>query len=377
MIALFLRQNTAIALLTTFFVATSYGAVNQSLIDTFYQNPAELSLVKQAQLLGGDLFIAPKLKFTGSAPGGTGSVTSSVKNNLPYLLSAYRITDRFVLGINITPSGYAHIDWPINSIFSSTSTKTDILYYRSGLQSSYQINDALALGAGVNLETLHLAEVDFVIPGMGNEINKSAGLAYSIDLGLFYKITPKHSLTIAGYTPVSTFGSGTSTLNSTVNHAFRMSITEASVIFVGLQHTLTDKWSLNEKIYWSGWSIQKNLTFENTAAGTSFAVPTNWRDAWSYQVTTRYATTEKIALLGGVMYETNPNPTRTNNVGFPLAASTLISAGLDISFIKTLSTQIVYGYGFLTPNAKINTSKNNGSVSAQVHAATLQFIYKT
>lgn len=92
-------------------------------------------------------------------------------------------------------------------------------------------------------------------------------------------------------------------------------------MYVGLQHLLNDKWSLGEKIYWSGWSIQKNLYFKNTAT-RSFIVPTNWKDVWSYQITTRYAITEKMALLGSVIYETNPNPTPTNSIGYPLAAST-------------------------------------------------------
>ena len=64
------------------FAATSFGAVDQSLIDTFYQNLAELSLVNKVQLMAGDLFIAPKLKFTGNAPGGIGSATSSVSDNV-------------------------------------------------------------------------------------------------------------------------------------------------------------------------------------------------------------------------------------------------------------------------------------------------------
>ncbi len=344
---------TSLSLALTAFVEKTFSAVDQSLNDLFYQNPAELTLINQVQWVAGDLFVEPKLTFTGSAPGGVGSATSKVNNNLPYLLGSYRLSKRFVLGINITPTGYGHTEWPIDSIVSTVSTKTNVLYYRSGIQFGYQLTDKLSVGAGLNLEIIHLEEVDFLIPNLGNQVNKASGYNYTLDIGLFYKINPRHSITAAAYTPVNMVGSGTSTLNTTVSRSYHLGVTEASVVYIGLQHVLSDRWSMVEKIYWSGWSIQKNLHFENTTTG-SFIVPTNWIDVWSYQMATRYATTERIALLGSVIYETNPNPTVTNSIGYPLAASTFISVGLDINLVKKLSTQLLYGYGMFTPKAKIN-----------------------
>ena len=82
----------------------AYSAVDQILNDNFFQNPAELSLVKQKQLIVGNVFIAPNSKFIGVSSGHTGSATSKTSDFLPYMLGAYRINNRFTLGINITPS---------------------------------------------------------------------------------------------------------------------------------------------------------------------------------------------------------------------------------------------------------------------------------
>jgi hypothetical protein len=77
-----------------------------------------------------------------------------------------------------------------------------------------------------------------------------------------------------------------------------------------------------------------------------------------------------------MIYETNPNPTATNSIAYPLAASTFVPAGIDIYLQKHLSAQLVYGYGLLNPKAKINTTFSNGSISTNVQAVFMQFIYQ-
>ena len=152
------------------------------------------------QFIVGNIFISPTFKFKGTTYGVKGSAKSHVNDYLPYFLSAYRVTDRFVLGLNITTIGYGHLDWPINSIVEKSSTLTKVRYERFGLQSSYQITDSLALGVGFNLESNHQYKLNFVIPSQGNQINSITGVNYTGDLGLYYKIDSNNYLTVAGYT---------------------------------------------------------------------------------------------------------------------------------------------------------------------------------
>lgn len=352
-----------------------YCAVDQILNDNFYQNPAELSLINQKQLILGNIFIAPKFKYSGMSSGADGTATSVVNNSLPYVLGSLRANDKIVFGVNVTPSVYGHLNWPLNSIVSPSSTTTNALYYRIGGQFSYQFSNNLSVGIGLNLEDNKYFELNFVVPGLGNEINKISGLNYSADIGLFYKINDRHSFTAVIYSPVNTFGSGTSSLAGQNFNNFSMTISEASVASIGLRHLFTEKWFIEEKIYWSGWSLQKNLVFKNSATG-SYSVPTNWRDVWSFQITTNYSVMEKVGIIGSVMYETNPVPLDTNSIGYPLAASGAISIGVDLSLREGLSTQILYSYGGFIPNSPINNATSFGMINAYFQACVLQFIYK-
>lgn len=355
------------------------AAVDQILNDNFFQNPAELSLIHQFQLLGGNIFIKPKLTFTGTTSLGSGTVISDIQDTLPYLLTDYRINDKWVIGANITPSAYGHLEWPVNSIVSEISTSTDLLYYRYGVQSSYQVTDDLSVGLGLNLESNQHYELNFVVAGMGDQINSITGLNYSIDVGLLYKINSKHAVTAAYYSPVNNVkGYGTSVLSPTINPNLSLNITEASVAFVGLEHHWTDQWFLEEKVYWSGWGIQKNIYFTNTTTGT-YVVPTDWHDTWSFQLLTRYAVTDMFAVLASAIYETNAAPMSTNAIGYPLAPMWGAAAGLDVSLSqlnKHLSIQLIYSYATFDPNSEIDQVSSKGMIAQNAQAGILQFIYK-
>lgn len=338
-------------------------------------NPAELNQVNQFRITGGGVVINPAFLFQGSSYGQYGKAKSNVTDFLPYFLSAYRVNDKIAFGVNATPSAYGHLNWPIESIVSQASTLTKLLYYRYGLQSSYQLTDKLALGAGINIEDNAQYQLNFVVPGQGNQINSVKALNYTYDFGLYYKINAKNYLTVAGYSSVSSTGYGTSSAGKLSSNNFSLNVLEAPVVYAGFQHILNDKWTLAEKVYWSGFSIQKDIVFNNSTTG-SYIVPTNWKDVWSFQVTTRYAMTDHAAIMGAIIYETNTVPLETNAIGYPLAASGAISSGVDILLNKEISVQALYSYGAFLPNSPINNANSVGTVTAYFQAGVLQFIYK-
>ncbi len=375
-----IRSVLLIRLTVVFFLITKSSdalcAVDQILNDNFFMNPAELNLINKLQFIGGGVIINPYFSFSGDSFGQHGTAKSDVTDFLPYLLSAYRLSKKLVIGANVTPSAYGHLNWSVNSIVEQSSTLTRLLYYRYGLQFSYQLNESLALGAGLNLEDNAQYQLNFVVPGQGNQVNSVRTLNCTYDLGLYYKINEKNYVTIAGYSSVSSTGYGSSSTAEIINSDFSLNVLEAPVVYIGLRNILNDSWILSEKIYWSGFSIQKDIIFNNSTSG-SYTIPTDWKDVWSFQVTTRYAIKEKLALLGSIIYETNPVPLSTNAIGYPLAVSGSLSGGVDIALRKDLSIQAIYSYGAFLPNSPINNANSVGTINAHFQAGVLQFIYKT
>ncbi|MFT4060337.1 MAG: outer membrane protein transport protein [Legionella sp.] len=354
---------------------SSNTAVTQILNDDFFQNPAQLSTIHHTQSTAGFVFINPQASFEGTVKEVNGSVRSNVQDTLPYLLTGYRINEHWVIGFNAVPSAYGHLEWPMDSFVSPVSTQTKIVYYRFGVQSSYEINTRWAVGAGFNVEDNARYFTNFAVPSRGNQVNSITDINYTGDLGLYYKINDTNYLSLAGYTQVNTYGQGTSSDILSINPNLSLNVTQAPVIYLGLQHQLTPKWFLSEKIYWSGWSIQHNINFTNTTSGT-YIVPTNWKDVWSFQVTTRYAIKQRITVLSLLSYETNPVPLETNNIGYPLASAGYVSTGLDIALTKDFSLLGVYTYGAYLPNSPISNKNSNGIIHTRVQSMVLQVTYK-
>lgn len=333
-------------------------------------------MVNQHQWILGNQFVSPRFQFKGISSGQVGEATSNPQNALPYMLASYRLSDRFVMGVNIVPSGYGHFDWPIDSIVANDSTKTYLFYYKAIVQSSYQLSNDLAIGLGLNIEDNHRLELDFVVPSQGNQINRISGLNVFPDVGLFYKINSKNYFTAAVYAPLNTYGRGISHTQTIQNNNYSSNIRDAAVIFAGLEQKPNDLWFLEEKIYWSGWSIQNNINFNNTTSGTYMRAAA-WKDVWSFQYNMRYAATEKLALLGGLLYDTNPIDSTTNQIGYPLSSTLSVSGGLDISLWTNFSAQLMYLYSTFVPTAKINAGNTQGTVFADIQGAVLQLTYKT
>lgn len=355
---------------------SSYAAIDEILSDDYYQNPAELSLVNQNHWILGGQFISPEFQFKGTSSGLPGTATSHPNDFLPYLLTAYRFSEKLVMGVNLVPSGYGHFEWPYDSVVAEQSTKTLLLYYKAIIQSSYQLTKKLAMGFGINVENNHCLELDFIVPPYGNQVNRISGINVFPDFGIFYQWTSSLALTAAIYAPLNTYGSGSSHTDTAWNNQYESNIRDAAVAFVGLQQKPNDRWYFQEKIYWSGWNIQKNINFTNTTTG-SYLRPADWKDVWSFQFNTRIATNEKMAILASSLYDTNPINSSTNQVGYPLAATLTLSAGLDFSVKKDLSAQIMYIYSTFTPKAQINNPTTVGTVSANIQSAILQLTYKT
>ena len=369
-------RSRAVIVLLSIGLNTSYAAVDEILNDYYFQNPAELSTIHESQWILGNQYISPEFEFKGISSGQMGTAISNPHDSLPYTLASYRFSDRWVLGLNIVPSGYGHFEWPADSIVAYDSTKTFLLYYKAIIQSSYQVSNNLALGLGLNIEYNYRLQLNFLVPNQGQQSNWITGTNVFPDVGLFYKINAHHFLTAAFYAPLNTNGYGISYTNSMRNTNYSSNFRDAAVVFIGLQQKPNESWFFEEKVYWSGWSIQKGINFTNTTTGT-YIRSADWKDIFSFQLNTRFATTEKVAILAGGLYDTKPINSATNQVGYPLAPTVSLSVGLDLALLSELSLQVNYLYSTFIPLARINAGNSNGTVSANIQGAVLQLTFKS
>lgn len=358
-----------------FFIGKVLASGGQLLNSTFYPNPAEVSKIKTFEFIGGNLFFLPNLSYTGTSYGKTGSAKSSVYDPIPYMYVNYRLSDKWVVGVNMLPSVYGDLRWPADSIVANASVITNVLYYRSGVLTSYQITPDLALGIGFNLERNYL-EVAFMDPYLGFERNKSAGYHFVTDVGITYKFTSKDRISFAYYTPVRYYARGVSRAGTLVNYNYATTNTDAAVSFVNLNHIVNEWWNVSSAVYFSKWDIKRRIVFYNSVSGDAI-LPAHWRNVWSFLLINQYIISDKTSFTWQVLYETNPaNRASYNYVGFPLSSALGFSANFEFKIYKDFYVKVIGSYSTFAPNARINNSHNNGSISANIYTGALEGAYR-
>lgn len=357
------------------FCLDTLAAVTEMLGDTFFGNPAELTLTPKMKITAGTMYANTILDFKGTHLGNDGSAKSRANDYLPYVLLGYRYNDKLVFGFNVTPRGYGHLKYDPNSLVSSSSIETNILIYEISPRVGYQLTKTLAVGAG--LDIFHSRKVDLSndVIGQGILVNSSNGTRVGADIGLFYKLNPKNFLSLAFFSPAIFQTTGISYINTNVTHSYSQLYQDAAVTYLGLTHILNAKWTLFEKIYWSGWSIKKRFYFKNTIIG-SYIVPADWKDTWSFQLGSRYAVNSCLGVLGVVNYDTNPvGSSAKNYVAYPVGSAAAFALGVDWTLQKDLTALLAYGYVWFVPKVPIRTTIDQGSISLSSNSITLQLTY--
>jgi len=358
-------------ILLLFITCNIFAAGGQLLNSTFFPNPSEIAKINKFELISGNLFFVPTLTFNGSSHGKTGSAYSSVYDPIPYLYTNYRIDDKWVVGLNMIPSVYGDLSWPVDSVVSNGAIMSDVLFYRSGVLTSYQITQDLALGIGINIERL-FSQITFIDKTVGFQRSKSSGYDYVTDFGLNYKLTSKDLISLAYYTPIYKFVRGLSNASGIKNYNFTALRVDASVLFMDYQHTVNDYWKLKGAVYFSKWSVVKKIILYNNVSG-DIILPAYWKNVWTFLLTSKHNITDKSIFTWQLFYETNPaSSARYNYVGFPLSSALSFSAGCEYNFYKNFYVNIIGSYGTFAPNARINNASSYGTIAANLYTGVLE-----
>lgn len=352
-----------------------FAAGGQLLNSTFFPNPADTAEIKTFEFIGGNLFFVPTLKFTGTAHRKKGSAESKVYDPIPYMYLNYRFTDKWVVGVNMLPSVYGDILWPEDSIVAKSSINTNVLFYRVGILTSYNITSDLVLGVGFNIERL-ASQLSFISDDLGYVRNKTSGYDSVTDFGFSYKLNSQNKISLAYYTPIRSVVPGVSNAGKITNYNYSSLRIDAAVTFLNLEHFVNDYWVIYTGIYFSKWSAYKYFAFYNTVIG-DIILPAHWKNVWTFLLTSKHKMSDKTSVKLQFLYETNPVfSAHYNYTGFPLSAALGFTGGVEYNFYKNFYVNIIASYGLFAPDARINNLESYGNISANIYTGILECSWK-
>lgn len=290
---------------------------------TIFYNPAGMTQLQEHEVSGGLVAIETSFKFTdhgssvgalaGKGEGGDGGGWGYVPNG--YL--SWAVNKDLYLGIGVGAPFGMKTEYNNPWVGAAQSTKFDIKTYNINPSIAYRVNEAVSLGAGVNLQrfsadyTKQVAVVSLPAAqstekltldgdGLGWNVGGLFTLSPATKIGVSYRSSIKYDLTgdinvgaPAGGASGTTFGAKTS-------------LTLPDIFILSGTHQLSDKWQMLGDVSWTGWSSIPKLDILTSSGTKVLSLNTDFRDTWRVAVGANYQYSEAVKLKFGVAYDQTP-----------------------------------------------------------------------
>ena len=375
---------------------------------TIWFNPAGMMKLDGNQIVVAGHFISPSSSFTNQ--GSTNADGSDLLGDnddagidafVPnfYWVTAINDEMKFGLGIN-APYGLKteYNDTWVGRYHAVTSDLKTVNFNPS---LAFQLNEKLSVGVGLNVMLVDVtltSAIDFGAllnsPGAadgfgdleGDNLNGIDGLAYGLNMGVMYDITPKTTLGLAYRTEMDIDVKGTAkfkvpsaaapVLSSGAfqpSGALEASITLPQSFSVSIAHDY-EVLTVLADITWTGWSSfdELRIEYENPAQPDSVTTE-DWDDTFRYSIGLDWRQSEKLTLRTGVAYDETAIPSpELRTARIPGNDRTWLSFGGTYVINPAFTVDIGYTHLFIS-DTKIN---NTFESSQPALAATLTGTYE-
>ncbi|MGH8802154.1 MAG: OmpP1/FadL family transporter [Casimicrobiaceae bacterium] len=399
------------------------GAAEAQDASTVWSNPAGMSRFTSPQVAVVVNLITPsfKLRNDGSQPaafqplGNSGGDAGS-DNVVPNLYAVMPINHdwSFGLGIN-TPFGLV-TQWGEGWIGRFQALKSDVKTINVNPSLSWRVNDALALGVGVDwqrIDATFTSDVNYsgalmqaagqaaagglippsllptiasLVPGLSSHTQvKGNDSAWGWNIGILWDATPQTRIGAQYRSSIKYHVEGNVSfdnpalpavppplapviggLGDAVNSVLAdggvtADIKLPDIANVSVFHKLNDQWDLMADAQFTHWSVFKDLTFVRTTGSVLDSTPENFRDTWKLSAGASYHYSDRWTFRGGVAWDESPVNDTDRTPRLPDADRTWLTLGTQYRFNRNLALDAGVSYVWVEGS---NTSQNAGSTAA-------------
>lgn len=365
------------------------GAASAEDASTILFNPAGMSHLSGNQIAVAGSEIRPSAKFSGTVTGipfqtaGTG--TGGDAGSWDFVPSAYfsiELNQKTHVGLGINAPFGLQTEYDTNWMGSYQAIKSQIQTVNVNPAISYQVNDVVSLGAGLNYQhikgdlsnTANYSALAFSLGGVGllgavgqnsNGISTVSGSdsAWGYNLGVLFDLSDQSRIGMAYRSKIKYTLSGTASLTNVPPALLAGGLPQIQSVTVAMTmpdtfslsgfHKLDDKWDLMSDATWTHWSVVQQLNVL-AANGTSLSnTPYDWSNTWRVSLGANYHYSETWTARMGVAYDQSPVSDAFRNARIPDANRTWLSIGGQYKPDKQDAIDFGYAHLFVS-SAAIN-----------------------
>jgi long-chain fatty acid transport protein len=269
------------------------GAAQASNATTEIYNPAGLTMLKDPQIVGSDIWFQQSIEYKGNVtkvPTNTtqhGEAGTTFSANLPAVFFSTPITDKLAVGFSYSvpygsPTGPTYSENAIVG-YSYTELLLNTQNYSGAL--AYQFADKWSFGAGLNYQQMNVDFKNVIFAGPNGNLgfnNTGSGNAWWWHAGILFVPTKATRLGFTYWSPVNQKLEGDSTLTGAINNTsdnLKMDLHIPPTYVFSVFQALSQSWGMNITIGYTPWSTLSNVVLENSAAG-SITTEGVYNDTW-------------------------------------------------------------------------------------------------
>lgn len=365
------------------------GAASAEDASTIFFNPAGMSRLSGQQVAVAANFIRPSSTFSGTASGlaplqvagtdagGDAGKWAVVPN--AYWAREINAQTRIGLGINAPFGLETNYNATWMGRFQAISSKLQTINLNPAI--SYQVNDRLSVGAGLNYQqvtgnlssAVNYSAAAFAVggaPALGaiGGANKEgistitgSDSAWGYNFGVLFQANPQTRVGMAYRSRIkynlagnASFSNRPAALAAAVpDGAVNLAVTMPDSLSLSALHQLNDRWEIMADATWTGWSVLKELRVLRASGATLTVTPENWRDTWRVSLGATYHYSEQWLARVGVAFDQTPVTDPYRTVRIPDADRTWLSVGGQYSLSKASAVDFGYAHLFVN-NAAFN-----------------------
>ncbi|EHN68917.1 OmpP1/FadL family transporter [Aliivibrio fischeri] len=314
----------------------------------------------------------------------------------PYgsLYYVYQLNDEMHLGVSVSAQGGSALDYGTSYAGARNLNDLRLSVIQFNPSISYQINQQLSIGAGLQIDYASFEET--LLYGQGSletdswTLGYNLGLMYQLDeynrFGISYRSRMNHDLT-------GSFNSNAMTVSVPIpgpipgavdkripamSGQAGLNVLNPRQIEVSGLHQLTNPLSLVWSVGFEQWSDNDSTMISINNGNRISQIERNFDDVWSAALGARYQLTPRLRLESGIGYVTSPleNP-EYQGADLPVDTQHRYSMGATYQWDKDISLTTYYSYvDYGEP--EINNNGMNGQFdnANQFLGVTLNMMFK-
>ncbi len=331
------------------------GSASAEDASTVFFNPAGMSRINGTQAAVAVHAITPSAKYTSSggvASGGDAGGTSIVPN----AYFTMELTPGLKAGLGLNAPFGLQTEYEAGWAGQNQALKSKIQTININPSISYQVNDALSIGAGIDYQHISGELSNYGGSILGTSVVKGTDNAWGYNLGVLYNIDENTRVGAAYRSAISYTLTGTVTTNlPAANGPVSLDIKLPDTWSFSVFHKMSDTYEVMADVSRTGWSSFKQVNVKNASGASISNTIENWKDTMRYSVGATHQYNEQWKVRAGVAYDQSPVPDANRTARIPDNDRTWLALGGQYKPSKDSAVDFGYAHLFVK-NASINSA---------------------